>query len=226
MSATRKIDSNTRQGVLYMALELGEGQWKLAFTVGLGQKPRQRVVAARGGTALLAEIAAAKKRFSLSAESVTVSCYEAGREGFWLHRFLHAAGVENVVVDSSSIQIDRRRRRAKTDRLDAEKLVTQLVRWHQGEDKVWSVVRVPSVEEEDARQLHRELEALRAERTRHTNRIKGLLAFCGVRVAVDRHFPRRLKEVRMWDGSPLPPDLHRRLLREFVRIEVVNRQER
>jgi transposase len=134
--------------------------------------------------------------------------------------------VENVVVDSSSIQVDRRRRRPKTDRLDAEKLLRMLVRWEQGEPGVWSVVRVPGVEDEDARQLHRELQTLREEQTAHGNRIKGLLAGCGVRVKVDRHFPKRLKELRLWDGASLPPELHRRVLREFERMQVVNRQVR
>ena len=134
--------------------------------------------------------------------------------------------MENEVVDSSSIEVDRRQRRAKTDRLDVKKLLKMLVRYHQGERDVWRVVRVPSVAEEDARQLHRELGTLQHEKTSHSNRIKGLLSSCGATVVVDRRLPKRLKELRLWDGSPLPADLHARLLREFGRMQAVNRQIR
>jgi transposase len=155
-----------------------------------------------------------------------VACYEAGRDGFWLHRCLLSLGVQNAIVDSSSIQVNRRRRRAKTDRLDLRELLKMLVRWHAGERDVWGVVHVPTVPEEDARQLQRELETLRREQTGHTNRIQGLLVTCGVTLTVNRHFPRRLKGLRLWDGSALPRDLHHRLLREFERMQVVNRQIR
>ncbi len=107
--------------VLYFSLELGSKTWKLAFTIGLGQKPRLRTIAARNTDALLAEIKAAKKRFGLPDNAAVVSCYEAGHDGFWLHRFLVAQRFENIVVDSSSIEVNRRKRRAKSDRLDAVK---------------------------------------------------------------------------------------------------------
>jgi transposase len=214
------------QAVLYMALELGEKTWKVGFTTGLGQPPRQREMPARAVVLLKEEIRTAKERFGLPGETPVVSCYEAGRDGFWLHRWLLSIGVDSQVVDSSSIQVDRRERRAKTDRLDLKRLLTMLVRYYQGEGDVWRVVRVPSVEEEDARQLHRELETLRWEQTAHRNRIQGLLSSCGVTLAVDRHLPKRLKELRLWDGSGLPRDLHQRLLREFERMQVVNGQIR
>ena len=126
MSATRNSDSTTRQAVLYMALELSEKTWKLGFTTGLGQEPRQRDIPARAIPLLEREIRAAKERFGLPPETVVASCYEAGRDGFWLHRGLLAMGVENEVVDSSSIEVDRRQRRAKTDRLDVKKLSKML----------------------------------------------------------------------------------------------------
>jgi transposase len=209
-----------------MALELGEKTWKVGFTTGLGQPPRQREVPARAIVCLKREIVAAKERFGLAAETPVVSCYEAGRDGFWLHRWLVSIGVNSAVVDSSSIQVDRRQRRAKTDRLDLKRLLTMLVRYHQGEREVWRVVRVASVEQEDARQLHRELQTLRREQTAHSNRIKGLLSSCGVTLEVDRQLPKRLKELRLWDDSALPRDLHQRLLREFERMQLVNRQIR
>jgi transposase len=103
-----------------------------------------------------------------------VSCYEAGRDGFWLHRYLVAQSIMHHVIDSASIKGNRRQRRAKTDRLDVHQLLTMLLRPLAGEKKVWSVVRVPSVEEEDGRQLHRELLTAKQDRTRVINRIKGL----------------------------------------------------
>jgi transposase len=121
------------------------------------------------------ESARAKQRLSLPEEARVVSCYEAGRDGFWLHRYLVAHGIQNHVIDSASIEVNRRQRRAKTDRLDVRKLLTMLLRHSAGEKKVWSVVRVPSVEEEDRRQLHRELTTAKQDRTRIMNRIKGLL---------------------------------------------------
>ena len=226
MSATHKNNSSTLDTVLYMAMELSENQWKLAFSTAAAQKPRQREIPARDVAGLRTEIAAAKERFDLPGETRVVSCYEAGRDGFWLHRFLVAAGVANQVVDSSSILVERRGRRAKTDRLDAEKLLAMLIRSHQGEPHVWRVVNVPSMEEENGRQLHRELETLKGEQVAHGNRIKGLLAGCGLTVTVTRHLPKWLKHVRMWDGAELPAELKARVLREFERMQAVNRQIR
>src|SRR5580704_6928241 len=212
MTATPTSHASTTVGVLYVAFELGDKDWKLAFTIGLGQKPRLRSMRARELPLLQAEIAKAKKRFGLPTEAPVKSCYEAGRDGFWLHRHLSACGVDNSVVDSASIEVNRRQRRTKTDRLDAAKLVNLLLRYHGGEHKVWCVVRVPSVAAEDARQLHRELDELKEERTAHGNRIKGLLASHGLNTPdLDKGFAEALAQVRLWDGSPLPADLKRRL---------------
>jgi transposase len=132
---------------------------------------------------LKAGIALSKKRFGLSKDAHVKSCYEAGRDGFWIHRYLVSEGVENVIVDSSSIEVNRRKRRVKTDRLDLGRLLMLLIRDHYGEPKVWSVVRVPTEEEEDRRQRHRELRSLKKERGRTTNRIKGLLATQGIQLS-------------------------------------------
>jgi len=214
--------SATTSGTLYLALELGQKKWVLGFTVGLGQKPRQRTIAGGDLLALEHEIALAKKRFSLPPTARVLSCYEAGRDGFWLHRYLLAHGVENLVVDSSSIEVNRRAKRAKTDQLDVGKLVTMRVRYDGGEKKVWSVVHVPSVEAEDARHLHRELMTLKRDQTRHVNRIKGLLAGQGVRLKVDAKLPQRLDQVRLWDGRPLPPGVRARIEREFAGWQFVH----
>jgi transposase len=133
-----------------------------------------------------------------------VTCYEAGRGGFWLHRALTARGIASPGVDSASITQNRRARRAKSDRLDATALVRLLLRHHGGERGVWSVVHVPSVEDEDRRQLHRELFTLTRQRTRQVNRIKGLLALHGIVRAKPRGLPVRIPELRDWSGEPLP----------------------
>jgi transposase len=209
---------------LYMSMELGEEKWKLGFTLGLGQKPRLREVDARDRSAVKEEIRLAKERFDLPLNAPVRSCYEAGRDGFWIHRFLLSLGVINLVVDSASIEINRRKRRAKTDKLDARKLLTMLQRYFLGETKVWSVVHVPSVEEEDHRQLHRELMALRAEQTHYTNQIKGLLASQGVVLPFRKDFPDRLENAQLWDGSPLPAGLQARLVRDLERRDLVHQQ--
>jgi transposase len=173
------------------------------------------------------EIAKAKQRFRLPATVPVRSCYEAGRDGFWLDRYLRACGIHNCVVDSSSIEVNRRQRRAKTDRLDAGKLLNLLLRYHNGEMKVWSVVRVPSVAAEDARQLHRELQELKDERTEHVNRIKGLLASQGLKAPeVNKDLARWLGVARLWDGSAVPLELQQRLLRELERWQLLGRHIR
>src|SRR6516165_435135 len=121
MTATRDVQSITCEPRLHVAFELSWNQWKLAFTVGHGQPARLRSIAARDLSGLLREIAKARRRFGLPDETVVVSCYEAGRDGFWLHRWLTSHGIANVIVDSASIEVNRRRRRAKSDRLDAAK---------------------------------------------------------------------------------------------------------
>jgi transposase len=227
MTATHTPDSNTPVSlVLYMSLELGWRTWKVAFTVGLGQKPRLRTIPARSLLLLLDEIALAKKRFGLPPDTPVRCCYEAGRDGFWIDRFLQAKGIQNVVVDSASIEVNRRKRRVKSDRLDAEKLVDMLIRWHGGERKVWAIVQVPSAEDEDRRHLHRDLITLKAERTAHVNAIKGLLAGVGLHASVNDRFPSRLEELQQWDESHVLEGLRDRLLREFERWQTVTRQIR
>src|SRR5262245_49638052 len=179
---TRTGEYNADRRTLFLVFELGWTEWKLGFSTGMGQRPRRRRIAARDCGEVEWEIAEAKHRFGLPSDVRVVSCYEAGRDGFWLHRFLTQAGIHNLVVDSSSIEVNRRARRAKTDTLDIDGLMKLLIRHDLGEKKVWSVVRVPTVREEDARQLHREMRSLQKERTRTTNRIRGLLANQGIRL--------------------------------------------
>ncbi|NIS70381.1 MAG: hypothetical protein GTO12_15985 [Proteobacteria bacterium] len=160
-SAAHREKYTRNQADLYLAFELGKKEWKMGFTVGFGQKPREVVVCAGDLAGVRREIGRAKRRFGLPRGARVLSCYEAERDGFWLHRYLIHRGVRNLVVDSSSIEVNRRAKRAKTDRIDLGKLLTMLMRYDHGERRVWSVVRVPTVDEEDSRQLHRDLEALR-----------------------------------------------------------------
>lgn len=216
----------SEEQVLFVVLELSSKSWKLGLATGLGQRMRERTVPAWDLCRFEEEVGKAKERLGLKVSARVVSCYEAGREGFSLARYLEASGIENVVVDAGSLEVKRRKRRAKTDRLDLGMLMNRLIRWHRGETGVWSVVRVPSVEEEDQRQWHRELGALKKERTRHVNRLKGLLAVQGVRMKVGSDFLVRLGEVRLWDGSSLPRAVRARLEREWARVELVQAQIR
>jgi len=225
-AATRLLQSTVLAPELYLAFELGQARWKLGFTPGLGQRPRERTIPARDLERLVAEVARAKERFGLPPGTPVVSCYEAGRDGFWLHRFLVAQGLASHVVDSASIEVNRRRRRAKSDRLDVGKLLYQLVRYRAGERKVWSVVHVPTEAAEDGRQVHRELLTLKRDRTRVTNRIKGLLANQGVVFELGADFPAVVPQVRRWDGSSLPPGLGARLAREWAKVALLTEQIR
>jgi transposase len=221
---TRRSNDTPFGQNLYMAIELSNEKWKLGFTIGFGQPPRLREVDARDLTGLVKEIRLGKERFGLREEAKVMSCYEAGRDGFWLHRYLLSVGVTNLIVDSASIEVNRRKRRAKTDRMDVGKLLTMLMRYQQGEKKVWSLVHVPSPQKEDQRQLHRELIALKAEQTHHINLIKGLLASQGVVLPFKKDFLLQLESVRLWDDTLLPAALKARLKREYERYQVVHQQ--
>jgi len=188
------------------------------------QKPRERNVTARDQERVLDEIAQAKRRLGLPETAPVVSCYEAGRDGFWLHRFLEAHGIPNQVVDSSAIEVSRRQRRAKSDGLDVRKLLSLLIRYHEGERQVWQVVNVPSVEAEDHRHLHRDLETLKQERGDTTRRIKGLLSSQGLRVKSLTQLPEQLDALRLWDGSPIPPGLRQRVLRVYAHHQFLSEQ--
>jgi transposase len=196
ITMTRTTEStaatDTSSVTLLLAFELGERSWKIGFTTGMGQRPRIREIAAGGVDRVLEEIARAKNRLKLPTNAPVVTCYEAGRDGFWLHRWLVAHGISNHVVDSSSIEVNRRARRAKTDRLDVAALLNLLARYLLGDRRVWRVVRVPSVLEEDARQLHRSWESVQQDRSRLLCRLQGLLLTQGVRVRIDREFLQRL----------------------------------
>jgi transposase len=223
-AATHTAHTHTTEASLFVAFELSEKTWKLGFTTGHGQKPRERTVTARHQEQVLDEITRAKHRLGLPEAARVVSCYEAGRDGFWLHRFLQAHGITNHVIDSSAIEVNRRRRRAKSDGLDVRKLLSMLIRYHHGERQVWHVVKVPSVAAEEQRHLHRDLETLKQERASTTTRIKGLLSSQGIRVTSLTNLPAQLEVLRLWDGSPIPPGLRRRVLRVYAHHTFLSQQ--
>jgi transposase len=210
--------------VLYVAFELANSTWKMACSD--GSKLRHITVTAGDLDQVQGAILGARRHFGLGDKVHTVSCYEAGRDGFWLHRYLQSCGINNVVVDSASLEVNRRLLRAKTDRVDAGKLLSMLIRYHGQEKHLWRVVRVPSREDEDARHLHRELEVLKRERTRYRNRIHGILIQQGLRVRnpSTKKFVKKLELMRTWDGRNLPAEMKVRLARVHERLRLVEDQ--
>jgi transposase len=207
------------------AIELSKQSWVIGFNTPLSEKISRRTLSGCDWKGLLEFIEEVRARVSreMGRAVAVMSCYEAGYDGFWLHRQLEAHGVRNYVIDPASLQVDRRARRVKTDRIDAERMLRSLMAHLRGEPKVWSVVRVPSVAEEDARRLHRERDRLVAERVQHVNRIKGLCALQGV---YDYHPLRpqamaRLEQLRTAQGDEFPPRLKSEIKRELHRLKLV-----
>ena len=218
---TRSVESSGG-GVLYVAFELGSTKWTIGMSPAPGQRARLRQLVAGDLVTLQEEIARAKGRFGLGPTARVVSCYEAGRDAFWLHRWLVSVGHQNLVVDSSSIEVTRRAKRAKTDRLDVAKLLTLLMRWASGERKVWSVVVVPSVAAEAARQLTREVETVREDRKRVRNRLHAVLATQGIRLELSGQWVDRLDALRTGDGRLLGAAWRARLTREAAHLAAID----
>lgn len=211
---------------IYLSLELSEKVWLITLCAGLGGKLSRHKLGAGDVAGVLRLIERARRGRAVP----VVSCYEAGGDGFWLHRRLVAAGIENVVIDPTSLRVDRRARRRKSDRLDGEAMVRALIDWRRGDRRALRVVRVPSPELEDGRRRERERERLVQERTAHVNRVRGLLVAFGIalvgegrRIAAPRWLD-WLSEQRLWDGNPMPPHLLGELQREHERLLLIERQ--
>ena len=209
-------ENTATQTNLYMGMDLGGRTWKLAFSN--GSRFRFRTVEAWNLDDLAGEVSAAKEKLAIAEGGQVVSCHEAGRDGFSVHRAVQRLGLRSFVVDSSSIEVDRRKRRAKTDRLDAKKLVRQLLRYLGGDTDSLRVVRVPSVEQEDERRPSRERERLQKEIFGHTNRIKSLLATQGIKEKLERDVVAQLETME------LPPRLKAELVREAQRLVLARQQ--
>ena len=215
-------------GTIFVAIELSQKSW----LVSLHSPDRDRISRHKleGGdhAGLLALIEQVRSRVAgkLGSAPRVMSCYEAGYDGFWLHRLLEAGGITNFVFDAASIAVEQRARRAKTDRIDGELLLRTLMAHSRGEPRVVRIVRVPDVEQEDARRINRERDRLVTEQTAHTNRIKALLRLVGMAVGN----PRRrdwlawLERQRDWQGQPVPPHLLAEVRREHARLMLVREQ--
>jgi transposase len=191
--------------VIYLAIELSASTWLVASKIPTSEKTGLHRMSAGDSQALLALVADLRKKVAtkLGVEAAVVSCFEAGRDGFWLHRLLSEHGV--IKVEPTSILVNRRARRAKTDRLDAQGLLRILAAHAKGDHDVCSVVRVPTIEEEDAKRQHREREHLVQERVRIENRIAALLTTQGIRKRPSlRSWEKDMEEMRTGDGRPIP----------------------
>src|SRR6516162_3385086 len=208
-----------------VAIELSKKSWIVAVNTPLSDKISRHTLKPGDGKELLDLCERIRTRVARETKRRVeiVSCYEAGYDGFWLHRLLEAHGIRNYVIDPASLQVDRRARRAKTDRVDVERLLRSLMAYLRGEPKVWSVVCVPSVAEEDDRRLHRERGRLINERIQHVNRIKGLLAIHGIYDYQPLRHDRmqQVERLRTADGRTLSPRLKAEILRELQRLELV-----
>jgi transposase len=208
-----------------LAIEMSKQSWVIAAITPLSDKISRHMLKSRSLNGLLELVGRLRAQISRATGQVVevISCYEAGYDGFWLHRSLEERGVRNHVIDPASLQVNRRARGAKTDQIDAERLLRSLMAYLRGEPKVWSVVRVPSVAEEDARRLHRERDRLIEERGQHVNRIEGLCAIQGIYdyrpMRADRLA--RLEGLRTAQGKELPERLKAEIRRQLQRLELV-----
>jgi len=212
---------------MYVAFELSKAKWKVGVMLPGSAKMSRYTIAGGDLTALAERLAAARTKAARTGKPVRiVSCYEAGFDGHWLHRWLTDQGVINHEIDPASIQVNRRARRAKTDRIDLEQLMRALLAFLRGEPRVCSVVHVPAAEDEDRKHHNRERQRMLKERTAHTNRIKGLLHAQGIRDAMPLKpgFLDKLAELRTGDGRRLPQRLKEEVVREHERLCLVNKQ--
>lgn len=219
----------TDLGAIFVSLELSRSTWLItSLSPGAGERLSKHSVSAGDIGGLLARFAQLQQKAAARLDRAfpIISIQEAGLDGFWIHRVLGSEGIESHVVDAASILVSRRRRQAKTDRIDGETLVRTLLAYKRGEPRVCSMVRPPSPEEEDRRRLCRERKTLLAERIKHTNRIKGLLCAQGIfnYDPLLRNRRARLDSLQTGDGRPLPAQLKAQISRELDRIEVLMNQ--
>jgi transposase len=212
---------------VYVAFELSKAKWMLGVVLPGAKKLSRYTITGGDVAALAARLAEWRRKAALGGKPVRMlSCYEAGFDGHWLHRWLTDQGVINHEIDPSSIEVSRRARRAKTDRIDLERMMRAFLDLLRGEPEACRVVHVPSVEDEDRKRRSRARERLLKERTAHTNRIKGLLHGQGIREAfpLKPGFVESLESMRTGDGHLLPPGLKQEIVYEHERLSLVNKQ--
>ena len=223
MNAILQTNDTALASALYMAMELSNRKWKLGFSN--GEKNRIITIDAGDWPALTAAIDLAKTKLYCAPDCHVVSCYEAGRDGFWIHRALTADGIENFVLDSASIEVSRRKKKVKTDRVDVIALLRLLMRYMNGEKEALHAIRIPTVETEDQRRLNRERDRLIKERGAHSARIKSLLIVHGIRLEKMSDLPLLLPTAKAAViGYDLPADLKAELEREYARYDLANKQ--
>jgi transposase len=222
-ATTHPLVGSVNDGPLYVAFEVGKQSWTLGMTSGFGVAAWVQTMRPGDWATLARRLAQARARFGLARDARVVSCYEAGRDGFWIHRALVRQGLENRVVDSSSIEVNRRARRRKTDRIDARKLVALLVRRCLGEADAWREVRVPTPAVEAARHVSRERTTLVQEQTALINQMRGWLMTLGATLPAVRRGAWWTR-VQDWQGAPVPAELQARLARAAARLAVVVEQ--
>jgi transposase len=228
MSLHPDAPATNEYGTVYLAFELSKARWKLGLILPGSEKMSRYMIGGGDVTELRRLLARARVKAERGGKAVRIlSCYEAGYDGHWLHRWLTGEGVINHEIDPSSIEVNRRARRAKTDRIDLDRLMRAFLAHLRGEPRACSVVRVPTVEDEDRKRRNRERQRLGKERTAHTNRIKGLLHGQGIRDAMPLKpgFIAGLKGLRTGDGRALPPELAAEIVREHERLRLVIKQE-
>jgi len=219
--------ATTEYATVYVVFELSKAKWMLGVMLPGSPKLSRFTIAGGDLTALTARLATMRAKAERFGKPVRIlSMYEAGLDGHWLHRWLTEQGVISYVVDPSSIEVNRRARQAKTDRIDLEKLMRAFLAFLRGEPRVCSMLRVPTVEDEDRKRRTRERERLLKERIAHTNRIKGLMHGQGIRdvMPLDRDFLASLDQLRSGDGRVLPPRLKEEIMREHQRLWLVVKQ--
>jgi transposase len=212
---------------VYVAFELSKAKWQLGIVIPGAERMSRYQVEGGNLVELSSVLARARARAEQLGKPVRIlSCYEAGLDGHWLHRWLTANGILNHEIDASSIEVNRRARRAKTDRIDLAQLMRAFLAYLRGEPRVCSMVRVPTPEDEDRKRRTRERERLLKERTGHSNRIKGLLHGQGIRDAMPLKpsFLSDLERMRTGDGRALPPRLREEIHREHERLLLVHKQ--
>jgi transposase len=219
----------TNLAAIFTSLELSRSIWLItSLTPGGSEKMSKHSVPAGDIAALLARFSKLKQKAlaRMATSFPIVVIHEAGLDGFWVHRVLQSEGIESHVVDPASIATSRRRRRAKTDRIDGEALLRALLAFKRGEPRVCAMVKAPTPEEEDRRRLCRERKVLIAERVKHVNRVKGLLFSQGVfgYEPLRRGRRQRLDELTTGDGRPLPGHLKSQIGRELDRLELLLEQ--
>ena len=224
----RATPSTASANTLHCALELSKKSWLLAIQFPDREQPSLYPIAGGDAEKLMAKLTQARDRWAKTSGALPMItlCYEVGYDAFWLARCLKARGVECLVIDPGSLQVSRRGRRVKTDRVDVKTLLRTLIAWCRGERHVWSLVRIPSIDEEDLRRSHRERSRLVRERTAHINRIKGLLFAQGIRDinVKSRYKTLAVDELVTGDGHRLPPRLAGEIAREIRRLATVQEQ--